>query len=897
MASKSNSLYLVDGSALAYRSYFAFAQNPLRTKRGEHTSVVYGFATTLLRLLNKEQPTHIAVARDTKHKNFRHELYSEYKATRERMPEEMVDQLPRLDELLETMGIANLEVKGYEADDIIATLTRQATEAGWEVVIVTGDKDLFQLVNDKVRVFNLRKVSEAGEWFDPAAVKEKMGVPPELIRDLLALMGDTSDNIPGAKGVGPKTAVKLLEEYGDLKGVLENIDKIKRPKLRESLEEFKERAETVKQLVDLAYDVDVGSKIEDLQAPALDDAKLKNLFVELEFTSLIKSLGTSESAQPDIKQQYETIDSEAALKRVVAAIKKKKLFAFDTETTGLDWLTCKLVGISLATDVGVACYIPLAHAEGKNLDAKLCLELLGPVFEDKTIKKIAQNFKYDYHVLVRHGYEISSFDHDPMLASYVLDPAGQHGLDALALKHFDYTMQPISDLIGSGKKQLTFDKVPIEKASFYSAEDADFTFRLNQVLEPAVKEIGGDRLLHEIELPLSRVLATMERTGVRIDVPFLESLSEEIAAELERIIADIYELAGEDFNINSTAQLSTILFEKLKLTPLRKTAKKTGYSTDVNVLTELAKLHDLPKRILDYRKLQKLKSTYIDSLSKLVNAETGRIHTSYNQAVAATGRLSSTDPNLQNIPIKTEEGSRIRMAFIPSDSDHRIMAADYSQVELRVLAHFAKEDALVESFRNNEDIHRRTASEVYGVALDAVTADQRRVAKTANFAVIYGVTAFGLSQQSDMTVGEAKEFIDIYFARYPRLREFIESTIKQARKDGYVTTLFGRRRYLPEINSSNNSRRQFAERTAVNTIIQGTAAEMIKIAMIEIDEKLSRLKSKMIMQVHDELVFDIHVDETEKMKKIVRESMENCVKLDVPVTVEMGIGPNWLDAK
>lgn len=897
MTDHKNTLYLVDGSALAYRSYFAFAQNPLRTKRGEQTSVVYGFATTLLRLLAKEKPTHIAVARDTKEKNFRHELYPDYKATREKMPDEMVDQLPRLDQLLKVMGIANLEVNGYEADDIIATLTRDAVSRGWDVVIVTGDKDLFQLVNDKVRIFNLRKVSEAGEWYDHEGVITKMGVAPQQVRDLLALMGDSSDNIPGAKGVGPKTAVKLLEEYGSLDELLNHVEDVRRPKLRESLMEYRVRAETVKRLVDLAYDVDVGVDLQDLKVPTLDTAELKNLFVELEFSSLVKSLGTSEEAQPDLKQNYSTVDTESALKKVVAEIKEKKIFAFDTETTGLNWLTCELVGISLATDSGVAYYIPLRHAEGKNLDPDICHNLLNPVLKDSSIKKIAQNFKFDFHVMDRQGYEISSFDHDPMLASYVLDPAGQHGLDSLALKHFDYTMQPISELIGTGKKQITFDKVPIDKATFYSAEDSDFTFRLNQVLEPAVEDIGGHKLLHDIELPLSRVLASMERAGVRIDVEFLELLSAEIAKELENIIFDIYELAGEEFNINSTAQLSTILFEKLKLKPLRRTAKKTGYSTDVNVLTELAKVHDLPRRILDYRQLQKLKSTYIDSLPKMVNEETGRIHTSYNQAVAATGRLSSTDPNLQNIPIKTEEGSRIRQAFIPTDDEHLILAADYSQVELRVLAHFAEEATLIESFRNNEDIHRRTASEVYGVDLEDVDPDQRRVAKTANFAVIYGVTAYGLSQQSDMTVAEAKEFIDIYFTRYPQLRKFIDSTIEQARKDGYVTTLFGRRRYLPEINSQNNSRRQFAERTAVNTIIQGTAAEMIKIAMIEIDKEIREFKSKMIMQVHDELVFDVEKSELDKIQRIVREKMEGCVNLSVPITVEIGTGANWLDSK
>ncbi len=900
-----NRLFLIDGSALAYRSYFAFAQNPLRTKRGEPTSVVFGFAATLMRILTKERPTHLAVILDTKEPSFRHDMYDQYKANRTTMPDEMVEQLPRLDNLLDTMKVAHLRQPGFEADDIIATLTKKAEEAGWEVVVVTSDKDLMQLVNDKTKVWNLKKLSEEGEWYDREGVKGKMGVYPEQIVDLLALMGDTSDNIPGVEGVGPKTAVKLIEEYGSFDAVLANAEKITKPKLRESLIAFRERADLTKKLVTLDYDAKVAYKLENLKVPSLDTAQLRSLFLELEFTSLLRSLGqtnlfgeeSAEPAQSQTAQVYKTVTTESDLKALAARIKEAKVFAFDTETTGLDWLSCKLVGISIAVAEGEAYYIPLAHTQGENLDAAKCHKILNPLLSDPKLTRVAQNFKFDYHIMTQAGYEISSFDYDPMLASYVVDPAGQHGLNALAMKHCDYRMQPISDLIGTGKKQITFDQVPIDKATFYSAEDADFTLRLMHKLKPKVAAIGAEKLLHDIEMPLCKVLAKVEANGVRIDADLLKKMSGEISAEMEKITHDIFTLAGKEFNINSTAQLGDILFNQLKLKPMRKTAKKTAYSTDVNVLTELAKVHDLPRRILDFRKLQKLKSTYVDALPASVSPVTGRVHTSYSQAVAATGRLSSNDPNLQNIPIKTEEGSQIRKAFIPSDDTRKILTADYSQIELRVLAHFAKEETLIKSFQNKEDIHTRTASEVYGIGLKDVTPQMRRMAKTANFAVIYGVTAFGLSQQSEMSVAEAKEFIDIYFNRYPMIRKFIDSSINTARIEGYVTTLFGRRRYLPEINSSNVSLRQFAERTAVNSIIQGTAADMIKIAMIEIDREMAGMKSMMIMQVHDELVFDVHKTELDKMKTLVRDRMENCVKLSVPITVEMGVGDNWLESK
>jgi DNA polymerase-1 len=892
-------LFLIDGSALAYRSYYAFAQNPLKTKRGEHTSVVYGFAATILRILAKEQPSHLAVVLDSKEPTFRHKMYAEYKANRPAMPEEMVEQLPRLDELLRVMDIVTLREPGYEADDLIATAAVKAGQMGWDVVIVTGDKDLFQLVDQKTRVLNLKKVSEAGEWIDREAVKAKMGVYPEHIVDLMALTGDSTDNVPGVTGVGPKTALQLLDQFGSFDGVYANVEKVTREKLREMLITHKDQAYLSRQLVTLETQANYDMSLDKMQAPKLETSALRQLFMELEFVSLAKSLGQAADASIDTEQNYRTIDTAAELENLVEKIKATKLFAFDTETTSLDSLSCGLVGISIAVADGEAYYIPLGHTDlgANNLDADICRNLLNPVLVDPAIKKIAQNFKFDYQVLTRHGYTISSFDYDTMLASYVIDPASQHGLDALALKHFNYSMQPITALIGSGKKQKSFAEVPVDKATFYSAEDADFTYRLYRKLEPMVRETGAEKLLHEIELPLAWVLAKMEATGVKIDVPFLEKMSKEIASELDKIVFDIYTLAGQEFNINSTAQLSDVLFNRLGLKPMHKTTKKTGYSTDVTVLIELAKQHDLPKRMLDYRKLQKLKSTYVDALPKLVNRRTNRVHTSYNQAVATTGRLSSTDPNLQNIPIRTEEGSQIRKAFIPTDEHHKLLTADYSQIELRILAHFAEEQPLIESFRNGEDIHKRTASEVFGVELTAVTSDMRRVAKTANFAVIYGVTAFGLSQQSDMTVSEAKEFIDIYFKRYPKIRAFIDGTIAKARQQGYVTTLFGRRRYLPEIEAKNPALRQFAERTAVNTVIQGTAADMIKIAMIEIDRLMNEMKSKMILQVHDELVFDTHLSEMEEMKRLVRETMEGCVSLTVPITVDMGIGDNWLESK
>jgi DNA polymerase-1 len=599
------------------------------------------------------------------------------------------------------------------------------------------------------------------------------------------------------------------------------------------------------------------------------------------------------------KADYKCINTVEDLTKLVETFKTKKEIAVDTETTSIDPFQARLVGVSLCAEAGKAYYIPFRHDnKAGNIPFEKGRKILSKLFADKKVQKFGQNIKYDLEVLRREGIEIEPVGFDTMLASYVINPSGrQHGLDALAFAHFNYHMQPITDLIGSGKKQKSFATVDIDKAVFYAAEDADYTYRLRGVLAPKIDQLNLQNLYYNVELPLIRVLQEIEEAGVKIDCEYLAAMSKDMEGQLEKLVRDIYNEAGHEFNINSTQQLSSVLFDELKLPTKGKTAKKTGFSTDVKVLEELAGIHDLPRLVLDYRQLTKLKSTYIDAIPLLVNEETGRVHTSFNQTIAATGRLSSTDPNLQNIPIRTEVGRQIRKAFIPRDQSYSILSADYSQIELRILAHFSQDKNLIQAFKKDEDIHARTAADVYGVKLDKVTPAQRRAAKTANFAVIYGVSAYGLSQQTELNLGESKEFIDTYFERYPGIRKYMDDTIALAKEKGFVTTLFNRIRYLPEINAKNFQVRQFAERTAINTPIQGTAADMIKVAMINIHKKMGKMKSKMILQVHDELVFDVHKDELSDIKILVKDGMEKAVKLKVPVKVDMGIGPNWLEAK
>ncbi len=905
-------LYLVDGSAIFYRAYFAFIRNPLFNSKGENTSATFGFVNSLMKIIRDEKPEYMAVVFDTKAPTFRHKMYKEYKATREKMPEELVVQLPRIREAADALNISCLEMEGYEADDIIGTIARQAEKDGMDVWLVTGDKDFFQLVNDNVRIYNPQKGANSAEILDPKGVKEKFGVSPEKIIDMLALMGDSSDNVPGVPGIGPKTAISLLEQFGNLDSILSGADKIKAAGVRKKIEQNEELAKLSRKLVTIDTSVPIDFDIDKLKWENVDFEKAKKLFLELEFVNLLEELAkqvgkldlqlsTSEKHKhlSPPKSDYKCINTIEALTALVEKLQTRKEIAIDTETTSIDAFQARLVGISLCADAGKAFYIPLRHDDkAGNIPFEKARKIISKLFTNKKVQKFGQNIKYDLEVLRREGFEIEPVSFDTMLASYVINPSGrQHGLDTLAFAHFNYHMQPITDLIGTGKKQKSFATVDIDKATFYAAEDADYTYRLRGVLAPKIDHLNLQNLYYNVELPLIPVLQDIEEAGVKIDCDFLAALSKDMDVQLEKLVRDIYDEAGHDFNINSTRQLSEVLFEELKLPTRGKTAKKTGFSTDVKVLEELAEIHGLPRLVLDYRQLTKLKNTYIDAIPLLVNKETGRVHTSFNQTIAATGRLSSTDPNLQNIPIRTEAGRQIRRAFVPRDKSYSILSADYSQIELRILAHFTLDKALIEAFKKDEDIHARTAADVYGVKMEEVTSSMRRAAKTANFAVIYGVSAYGLSQQTELNMGESKEFIETYFERYPGIRKYMDDTIAFAKEKGYVTTLYNRIRYLPEINAKNFQVRQFAERTAINTPIQGTAADMIKVAMINIHKKMRKMKSKMILQVHDELVFDIHNDEKDEIRALVKDGMEKAVKLKVPIKVDIGIGPNWLEAK
>ncbi|KPL04048.1 MAG: hypothetical protein AMJ73_04745 [candidate division Zixibacteria bacterium SM1_73] len=901
---KKKRLYLIDGSALAYRSYFAFIRNPLINSKGENTSAVFGFTNSIMKILKDESPDYIAVVFDTKAPTFRHEIFADYKSTRTKMPQEMSDQLPRIREVTEGMNLPILEVEGFEADDLMGTLAKKAKAKGLEAILVTGDKDFLQLVDDDIKVLNPKRGGEEPELLDRKGVEEKFGVPPEKVIEVLALMGDTSDNIPGIPGIGEKTALELIKEFGDVEKVLAHADKVKRKNIQKNLKEHPDLARLSKRLVTIDTNVPFKLDLKKLEREKFDLPKLKDLFKELEFTKLLQEISSLETKE---KLDYKIIKSERELKELIADLEKIGEFAVDTETTSLNPIDAELVGISISYKEKEAFYIPVGHIKKKeNLDLSIVIRNFKKILEDEKIKKIGHNLKFDLEVFRRYGIELKGIHFDTMIASYLINPSfRQHNLNYLALEHLDHKMIPISDLIGTGKKQKSFAEVSIKDASVYSCEDADFTLRLKEIFCPKLSLLSLEKLFFEVELPLIEVLAEMEMVGVSIDTRHLKKMSKELSEQLDDLTQKIYNLAGKEFNINSTQQLSKVLFEDLKLTPVRKTEKKTAQSTDIGVLATLAKEHPLPKILLDYRQLSKLRSTYIDALPTLVNKKTGRIHTSFNQTVTATGRLSSSDPNLQNIPIRTNLGKQIRRAFVPRNSDFLIMSADYSQVELRILAHFSQDKTLMNAFKRDEDIHNRTASEVFGVPIEKVTEEERGIAKTTNFSIIYGVSAYGLSQSTGLTPQEAAMFIDIYFKRYPRVKSYIDEMIELAREQGFVTTLLGRRRYIPEINSSNRQKREFAERTAINTPIQGSAADLIKVVMIDIAERLSEgsafggkdKKSKMILQVHDELVFEVFKDELDFVKEMVRHRMENTIQLNVPIKVDINAGENWLEAK
>jgi DNA polymerase-1 len=897
---KARRLFLIDGSAVAYRSYFAFIRNPLINSKGENTSAVFGFTRMLLDLLSQERPEYVAVAFDTAAPTFRHDRFPAYKATRQKMPEEMGIQLPRLKEVGEALGITLIEVPGFEADDVMGTLTKQAEREGIETYLVTGDKDFMQLVSPLVKIYSLKKIDNQQEVLDAAGVQQKFGVPPERVIEVLALMGDSSDNVPGVPGIGEKTALKLIQDYGDLESVLANLATLKPKGAAEKIKANVELARLSRELVTIHTDVPLPCTPTDLVPRPRDPARLTSLFRHLEFHSLVRQVAAETPAGP---RTYHLVRSRAEFDRLILALQELERFAIDTETTDLNPLQAELVCVSVAWQAGEAYCIPLELPEGGEPgDGAYILGRLKPILEAPTIGKCGQNIKYDMLVLSRHGIELQGVEFDTMVASYVLNPSGrEHNLDALALEYLQLKKIPITDLIGSGKGQRSMREVPLDDVARYACEDADVTWRLRGLLEPKLKEAETWELFQRVEVPLIAVLKEMEQAGVYLDTPLLQQMSREMDRQLLALTQEIHGLAGEVFNINSTQQLGRILFDKFEIQKelgikrVRKT--KTGYSTDVAALEQF-KSHPLVGKMLEYRLLAKLKSTYVDALPQLVNPKTRRVHTSYNQAVTATGRLSSSNPNLQNIPARTELGREIRKAFLAEGEDRRILSADYSQIELRLLAHLSQDATLIQSFRSGEDVHRRTASLIFGVLPEQVTAEQRARAKTINFGVIYGMGPTRLAREIDISLEEARQFIERYFATYPGVQRYTVETIRKAKEQEYVTTLLGRRRYLPELFSDHQGVRAAAENMAINTPVQGSSADLIKLAMINIHERLRRegLTAQMILQVHDELVFEVPMAEVEPVKSLVVEEMERAVQLDVPIKADVGVGRNWFEA-
>jgi len=904
-------LYLLDGMALAYRAHFAFIKSRLKNSEGIATGPILGFANTLVKLLEEEEPTHIAVAWDTHAPTFRHKMDEEYKANRPPQPDELRVGIPLIKEMIEQFGIRNIEQDGYEADDIIGTIAYDAHEDHVEAFLVTPDKDFMQLVRDHVVMVKPDNKNGGFNIIDPEGVMDYFGVYPDKVIDVLAMIGDTSDNIPGVPGIGKKGAPKLVKKYGSLEKAIEAAPDMKAKRAREGLTNFKDQALHAKEMVTIKTDV---PGVEDWESLGWDGPKKKDLglfFKRMEFRTLTQKylgeepggqgtlFGGEDQSGPDTLEDadvnYSTAVTEEEVQNVVKQLKKAEELSFDTETDSTDPIVANLVGISLSAKGGVAFYIPV-NVEGA-LSQKDVLGLLKPMLTNPNSLKVAQNFKYDYLVLLRAGLKVAGPVFDTMVAGYLLDASQKISMDALAKTYLNYKPVSIETLIGKGKSQKSMDELPYSEVAQYACEDADVTYKLWEVLKDKLDDDELKEIANELEFPLIRVLAHMEKEGISVDVEMLEQFSEELTHDLEELEKKIFDLSGEEFNLNSPKQLGEVLFDKLGLPAGKKT--KTGqYSTSESVLTKLAPEYEMPSLVLDYRSLSKLRSTYVDALPKLVNKESGRIHTQLNQTVAATGRLSSSSPNLQNIPIRTKRGREIRKAFVPADG-FKLLAADYSQVELRVIASISGDENMIEAFKNGEDIHSRTAKEVFSLdSLDDVTADQRRKAKEVNFGIPYGVSAYGLASRLGISNDEGKEMIDQYFERFPGIQTYIDDTVKEAKDNGYVKTLLGRRRYIPDINSRNWNVRGFAERTAINMPIQGTAADIIKLAMIRIDDFLrdSDYKSRMLLQVHDELIFEIHQDETEELPEKLKEMMENAYSLDVPLDVEMGLADNWLDA-
>lgn len=926
----SKKFVIIDAMALAYKAYFAFIKRPLSTAKGEPTSAVFGFVSQLARILEETAPDYIAAAFDSKEKTFRHEEYEKYKSSRLEMPDDMIPQIDRIKQILETMNIPIYIIARYEADDIIGTAVREAKELGYDSYIISPDKDMTQLVNSKVKVLKPGKSSDEFVVFDEAKVKEVFGFVPKYIVDYLALVGDSSDDIPGVAGVGEKTAAPLIQKYGTIENLYEHIDEVEKETLRTKLLKSKENAFLSKRLATINCFVPFQFDFEHAKLTPPDFEKLKQLCIELEFKtfySKINNLFSNAEIKRESKRQeakttdkefigdkkvfdieqvnYELINDLKKAKALADKLNNSELFTFDTETDGLNKFQLNLAGVSFSTKANEGFFVPINPfkvSEGlfaNNFSDRIHIndfkKLFKTVFENNKVKKVCQNGKFDIAVMRSIGIEVKNFYFDTMIASYCIDPDQKHGMDDLSQKYLSYKPIPFSTLLDVRDLSKIFE-IDLKSLSNYSCEDADITYRLYEILSRAIEKENLTKLAYEVEFPLVEVLEDMERTGVKIDTKALSDLSKDLQILLDNYTNQIYKLSGTEFNINSTKQLQEVLFKKLGLRSGRKT--KTGFSTDARSLENLRGEHEVIDLILDYRQVSKLKSTYTDSLPNLIEPSTGRIHTDYNQTVASTGRLSSINPNLQNIPVRTELGKEIRKAFIPTDKNHVILSADYSQIELRILASLSGDERLINAFKRNEDIHRSTAAQVFMVNPKDVTADMRRKAKEVNFGILYGIGPFGLKTRLGINQTLAKEIIDRYFNTYKRVKDFIDDCKEKAKEKGYAETLLNRRRFLRNINSNNRVVREFEERVAVNMPIQGTAADMIKLAMIKIYRELNKMKckSKMILQVHDELVFDTLKDELNDIVPMIKELMENALPLNVPVHVDTGIGDNWLDA-
>lgn len=894
-------LFLIDGYAMLYRAHFAMIRNPLINSKGMHTSALFGFTNQVLKLLRQEKPDYLMAAFDSSEKTFRHKRYPEYKATREKMPEEMQNQLPYLWKLMEAMRIPTLVRPGFEADDIIGTLAKRGDENGFDVYIVSGDKDFMQLINDHIFLYTPSGRQMDTKIYDREGVIEKWGLPPEKIIDLLGLMGDASDNVPGVMGVGEKTAVKLLNEYGTLENALDHADEVKNKRAREGLQNCREKALLSQELVTIDTQMDIDEDYEAMVTNGFDVNAIDSLFLELEFQALQTQLNAFHGEVPNQEDRpekdYKALLTLDELRSFINGLKKGKWLSFDLETTSVYPMQCDIVGFSFSIKADTGVYIPIQYKEkeAELFDDVLnsVLSIIKPMLEDPSIPKTGQNVKFDALILKRHGIDVKGIQFDTLLAAHLLKPESRSlKLDNLSMEKLNYRMVPIEDLIGKGRNQITMAEVELDKCTFYAAEDADVALQLTYIYEKEMKEKGIVQFFYDVEMPLLPVLLEMEFMGMFVDGEMLASMSEELGKKIDSLVADIQKEAGTEFNVNSTQQLANILFDIKGLPEIKKR------STAENILKRLKNDNPIPSLILEYRKLNKLKNTYVDALPALIHPETKRIHSTFNQTIASTGRLSSSNPNFQNIPIRTEEGREIRKAFRTENNGWQIFSADYSQIELRIMAHLSKDEALVDAFNKGEDIHTRTAADVFNISMEDVIPEMRRTAKIVNFGLLYGAGPFRMSQELGIPQKEAKAIIEAYFERYSGIKNYIESTVEKAREFQYVETMLGRRRPVWDIDSTNHLHREAAKRMAINMPIQGTNAEMIKLAMVAIQKKIESelMESKMVLQVHDELVFEVPDEELDLLKSLVIVEMESALPLSVPIVVDCGHGKSWFEA-